>query len=304
MNIKKYTLSIGIPVYNEESNIQRLLKSLYSQTSEKIRIKEIIVSSDGSSDKTVAKVRSFSNSYIKLRVIDNKNRKGIARGLNQIINKCSSDILVTLDGDIQITDKYFIEKLVSPIFIGNADLTSSTTAELPPVSKVAKALFVSMKLKRILFNSFSNGNNLYTCFGLARGYSKRFYKKLNFKVSIGNDMYSYLSCLSFGFNFIHSKEAVAYYRLPETFIDHEKQSTRFLASPQELTKHFGDTLLNKETKIPFISIIKTIFTAIPTILKSPLDLLYYMWIQLNVRKRRPTYSINQAWDIATTSKHL
>jgi glycosyltransferase involved in cell wall biosynthesis len=214
-----HTITVGIPVYNEGLNIERLLKSIYLQKSKKIRIREIIVTSDGSSDDTVEKAVHSAQKSIKLIVIDNKDRKGISRGLNQIIKRSRTDVLVTLDGDIQIRDSFFIEKLVEPIISGKADFTSSATAELKPVSSVAKALAVSMKIKRGLFSSFADGNNLYTCFGLARGYSKKFYQRLNFKVSVGNDMYSYLSCLSLGLTFVHAKKATAYYRVPETFID-------------------------------------------------------------------------------------
>lgn len=301
---KTLTLTVGIPVFNEGANIQRLLRSIYAQKALNLKITEIIVSSDGSNDDTVEKTRAMKHRGIKLTIIANKDRKGIARGLNQILKKSTSDLLVTLDGDIQINDKHFMEKLVRPIIENKADLTSSTTSELKPVSWVAKSLHVSMKIKRTVFHSFLNGNNLYTCFGLARGYSKRFYKQLNFKVSVGNDMYSYLSCLSRGFQFVNARDAVAFYRLPESFIDHEKQSTRFVASPLELANYFDVSLIQKETTIPLKAVIKASLKIAAILLSSPVDFVCYVWIQLNIKMRARVHSTGQAWDIATSSKHL
>jgi len=49
---KLITVSIGIPAYNEEANIGKLLSSLIKQKEAGFIIKEIIVVSDQSTDKT------------------------------------------------------------------------------------------------------------------------------------------------------------------------------------------------------------------------------------------------------------
>ena len=71
---KKPTVTIGIPAYNEEANIKNLLDSILSQIQNNFIIDEIIVVSDGSSDKTADIVRSLNNSLINL--IEDKERLG------------------------------------------------------------------------------------------------------------------------------------------------------------------------------------------------------------------------------------
>ena len=50
---KKLTVTIGIPAYNEEANVRNLLVSLLAQKETNFKLQEIIVVSDGSTDKTV-----------------------------------------------------------------------------------------------------------------------------------------------------------------------------------------------------------------------------------------------------------
>ena len=78
---EKVSVTIGIPAYNEEANIGHLLKSLIKQKEEDFKIDKIIVSSDGSTDRTIEIVKSFKDSRIKL--LDNKKRRGQASRQNQ-----------------------------------------------------------------------------------------------------------------------------------------------------------------------------------------------------------------------------
>ena len=52
-------ISVGIMAFNEEKNIGRLLKAILSQKLNQIKITEIIVVSDGSTDKTDEIVKNF-----------------------------------------------------------------------------------------------------------------------------------------------------------------------------------------------------------------------------------------------------
>ena len=67
-------VSVGIMAFNEEKNMGRLLKALLSQELKKVRIEEIIVVSDGSTDKTNEIVKELIE-YINnnLNKIKNEN---------------------------------------------------------------------------------------------------------------------------------------------------------------------------------------------------------------------------------------
>ena len=64
----KLTLSIFIPAYNEEANIEHLLRSILSQKQDNFKLSDINVVSDGSSDKTEEIVLRVRKQNKKIRV--------------------------------------------------------------------------------------------------------------------------------------------------------------------------------------------------------------------------------------------
>lgn len=108
-------ISVIIPVYNEEQDISACLKSLKSQFYKNI---EIIVVDDGSTDKTKEILKKLQRANYKLQII-HQNHKGPGSARNLGASKASGEILVFVDADMTF-DKYFIEKLVSPIISGKA----------------------------------------------------------------------------------------------------------------------------------------------------------------------------------------
>ncbi len=109
----KNEISIGVFVYNEEKNIPLLLKSLLNQDLEKIKIKEIIVVSSGSTDKTDKIVKNFSKKNKKVKLIRQEERKGKASAINEFLRKARSSIAVIESGDT-IPKKDCIENLCKP----------------------------------------------------------------------------------------------------------------------------------------------------------------------------------------------
>jgi glycosyltransferase involved in cell wall biosynthesis len=301
MNTRKLnTLSIGIPAFNEAGNISKLVKTVMRQKLINYRLDKVIISSDGSTDKTVSEIKKIKSKRISLIV--NKQRKGIARGLNQIISRSNSDFLITLDADIVLKDNMFFEKLLMPIREKDADLTSANISALKPYSNYAKIILISTILKKRLFETIKNGNNLYTCYGLARGYSKKFYKKMRFPVSVGNDMFSYLQCLKLGFNFLPVKDAVAWYHLPDTYVDHQKQSARFYNTFPLMRQYFGKKFLQKETKIPKFAIAMALLKTLPLMVLNIIPLTAYLFLQLKIILNSRKTSNPEIWQIATSTK--
>ena len=144
--MKKITLTIGIPAYNEAENIGALLVSLNRQRLTAAVIEKIIVYSDASSDNTLAVVNRVKNPI--LQVISGKKRMGKANAMNMIMKHTTSDILVILDADILIRDVRMIERLVEPILKKNADLASARVKEYWTKSKFEEILKISMLLKK------------------------------------------------------------------------------------------------------------------------------------------------------------
>lgn len=95
--MSKPLLSVVITVYNEEDNIQPLLKATYSALS-KIDY-EVILIEDGSTDRTVAQVKKYANERTKLLVF-NRNY-GQTTALAAGIDHANGEYIATMDGDLQ-----------------------------------------------------------------------------------------------------------------------------------------------------------------------------------------------------------
>lgn len=301
--IKKPTVTIGIPAYNEEANIGSLLKQLMHQKEKNFHLKRIIVSSDGSTDNTAAAVKSIKNK--KIILFDNNKRKGLARGLNQITEKTNSDILVFLDADIVVKDKYLISKLIKPIITEKMDLASCRIEEEQPENFIEKALFISMQLKSNLFESFKGGNNLFTCHGPVRALSRKMYKKILFPEGKGNDMYSYLFAVANGFSYKYVKDASIFYRLPGNLRDHKNQSFRFHNSIKAQRNYFSDTVIKSETRIPLTSYLLGALKSVALFIRYPVHIFFYIFVNEYLKFASVKHSYgNDLWKTVTSSKTL
>ena len=99
------SITVVIPVYNEEKSIARCLISLQGQTLKPI---EIVVVDDGSTDRTVALVKKFPVALVK----QNHQGPGAARNLGA--KRAKGNILVFVDADMTFAPD-FVEKLTTPI---------------------------------------------------------------------------------------------------------------------------------------------------------------------------------------------
>jgi len=90
-------LSVVITVYNEEDNIQPLLKATYAALVGMDY--EVILVEDGSTDRTVAEIKKYANTRTKL-VIFNRNY-GQTTALAAGIDQATGEYIATMDGDLQ-----------------------------------------------------------------------------------------------------------------------------------------------------------------------------------------------------------
>jgi glycosyltransferase involved in cell wall biosynthesis len=95
--MNKPLLSVVITVYNEEDNIQPLLKATYAALSGMDY--EVILVEDGSTDRTVAEVKKYANTRTTL-VIFNRNY-GQTTALAAGIDQATGEYIATMDGDLQ-----------------------------------------------------------------------------------------------------------------------------------------------------------------------------------------------------------
>ena len=111
--MRKISVSIGIFAHNEENNIARILDSVLIQKTDIVSIKEILVISSGSNDKTNQIVRSYQQRNKKIFLIDQLKREGKSSAINLFLRLAKGKILVTISGDLRLA-KDCIEEIVLP----------------------------------------------------------------------------------------------------------------------------------------------------------------------------------------------
>lgn len=92
-------VSVLVPAYNEEKTIEETIESLLASDYSDFSDFEIIVINNNSTDKTVEKVRRFTNGRVRLI---NEKKQGKFAALNRGIKNARGEILVMIDADTQV----------------------------------------------------------------------------------------------------------------------------------------------------------------------------------------------------------
>lgn len=106
-------LSIVIPVYNESDNIITLLDEIQAVLADQKNY-EIIIVDDGSTDSTFSLLIKNQNLYPQLTIIKLRKNFGKATAFNTAFKFVHSEIVITMDGDLQDDPKeipQFIAKI-------------------------------------------------------------------------------------------------------------------------------------------------------------------------------------------------
>ena len=160
-------LSIIIPVYNEETTIIQILKKVNSQK-KKLNL-EVIVSNDGSNDKTLELVKENSHLYNKL--ISNETNMGKGHAIKQALNYVNGNIILIQDADLEYDPEDY-EKLLNPIVQGISNVVYGSRVLNYKNRYNAKKSFTSIirifgnHMLTIISNIFNNQNltDAHTCY--------------------------------------------------------------------------------------------------------------------------------------------
>lgn len=298
---KKLSVTVGIPAYNEEANIGHLINSVLNQKGDNFVLKEIIVISDASKDKTAEIVKNIPDN----RIIFNENKERIGQALNQnkIAEQFSGDVLIFLNADTLPRSEYYIQKMVAPFYLNkNLGITSSRVVPMKAEKFFEQIINFSVPMKEDMVRRMNNGNNIYACHGRGRAFSYSFMKQFRWIGAVSEDAYSYIMCKKLGYDFAYVRDAEILYRSPQNFKDHMRQSVRFFKGQKNLAEHTSSIIVMKEHKIPtfiiFTSVAKYFFKN-PFLFLMYISILIYAKI-LSIGKKR----LSLRWDISGSSKTL
>ncbi len=217
---KKPTVTIGIPVFNEESTIKSVISSLLNQTTDLFILDRIIVVSDGSTDNTVSLVKSEFSDSKKVTLLCGRKRIGKSRRLKQIFSLNTSDIILIFDGDILINDKTLVGKLIKRFDNYKVGLVSGNTQPVRPNSFFGRIWFANENLWYYSRRDYLQGNNLYNNSGQSVALTKDFAKKVFLPWNtVADQHFIYLSSVKENFEFRFARNAVTFYVPPSTLKD-------------------------------------------------------------------------------------
>lgn len=165
----KKSVSIIIPMYNEEENIEAVI----SDNAETLRLEqipfEIIACDDFSKDGTAQVVRNLMSKYPETKLVTNKFTKGYAGGIKTGISEAVNDyfIVVTGDGSDFPTDLVNFyreaEKSDYDFVFGSRFITGGAVYGYPllklVINRLGNLFFQLLMLSRC--NDFSNSFKLY-----------------------------------------------------------------------------------------------------------------------------------------------
>ncbi len=259
MKDKQVTVSIGIPAYNEEGNIKKLLDSLLSQQRESFSLLEIIVVSDGSTDNTTKIIKDIKTPFIKL--IDKPEREGKVAALNTIFQMSQGDILVSMDADISLNkDVNFLERFISQIQKEELKIATVKTLPVPGSNLLENSLNFSILIQDKIRSRWNDSDNYLSFRGSCIGIHSELVKRIIFPSGLTNDdAFIYFRSKELGYTAKCFNNCVVYYRSPARLGDYANQAIRFRKSQEELEKYIDKSVLCYE--IPRNILLKALFSA-------------------------------------------
>tara|TARA_S200000501_G_scaffold175816_1_gene165524 strand:- start:13364 stop:14194 length:831 start_codon:yes stop_codon:yes gene_type:complete len=165
------SLSVIVPVYNEEKSVEKVLHSVAAES----LVSEIIIVDDFSLDNSVGKINLAIQSIETLRpeliLKFHQNKKNIGKGgsLRRGFQYVTSDVIVIQDADLEYNPKEY-KKLIKPIQKGLADVVYGSRF----IGGTHRVLyfwhFMGNKALTLMSNMFSNLNltDMETCYKMFR----------------------------------------------------------------------------------------------------------------------------------------
>lgn len=94
-------LSVVAPAYNEEENIESVIRNWEEVLERSDYRTEIVIANDGSTDRTKDILEGLAGEYSNLRVVNSEQNGGYGDALFKAINASSGEYVVTTDSDGQ-----------------------------------------------------------------------------------------------------------------------------------------------------------------------------------------------------------
>jgi len=139
-------ISVVIPTYNEEGNIEPLLKQVHEVLTADAISHELIVVDDGSRDQTRSRVKNLKSQIPEIVLIERDNERGLASAMVCGYNAARGQYLGAMDADLAHNPIYLVPMIqildagAADLIIGSRYLPDSRFEGKPLANKLASVI--------------------------------------------------------------------------------------------------------------------------------------------------------------------
>jgi glycosyltransferase involved in cell wall biosynthesis len=295
---KTLSFTVGIPTYNSTQSLVETVKSI--RASKDVDDFRLIVSVDGP---TMSKEIENALKPYNVDIVQNKIREGQTARNKQIGKLTNTDVLVMTQEDV-IFDKHTLSIIVKA-FSHNPKLTmaSARLYSLVPETLIEKILGIGTNLTKEISSGWNGGDNYLLAIGRCLAYRTKMYKSFEIPNQVVNcDAYYYVENKRLKGIYKNIPSATLFYRNPQSMKEHLKQVGRFVYSQNELTKYFGEQVLD-EYKIPSAALFKALLIEF---FRNPVLFILYSAVKMYTGiKTMNSYSdVSLYWDTDKSTKKI
>jgi len=211
------SISLIVPTYNEEKNIDTKLQNLFEQSYPKERMEIIVV--DSSTDSTPRKVGAWMDRVPNIRLVTEPQRMGLAHALNLGYSAARGDIVIKSDCDI-----LYDEDSVSNIVMNFADPKVGAVSgrqKLRSGNDVESGYRELLNKKRRLETRFGSAYIVDPFCAFRKSLVEKIYER-----SASDDAELAIKIRKKGFYSIFDENAVFYEQTPKSKLERLKQKQR------------------------------------------------------------------------------
>lgn len=294
---KKPTVTIGIPAYNEEANIKRLLSAIVAQRETDFVIKKIVVISDKSNDNTVTEVKKINDKRIQL--IENRRRLGQIYCQNKIFSLADTNVVVLFEADTYPATNYYLHELLKPLF-GDSTLGLVQGVPQPVLAKTLTEKVLRTQVR--IYQKFLDSNSNSPGQG-GRAFSRFVYSRLRWLKALPEDTFALMWCKQRGIKARLQITAQCIYRCPQSYSDFVKKQQKIESGSLAMSKRFDPKLIEnicRNSRFNMIGVRMATFFFV----KHPIYFFVYALFKLSLMKELKKTQYTDFLPIAWSTKKL
>ena len=163
MTDPNYSISVVIPLFNEEESLPELTEKIHTVASRMGVVYEIIFVDDGSTDNSYTVIQKLKQQYAAVKALRFRKNFGKSTALSEGFKMATGTYVITMDADLQ-DDPEEIPHLVNKLQEGNDLVSGWKKVRHDPISKTIPSRFfnyVTRVMSGIRLHDFNCGLKAY-----------------------------------------------------------------------------------------------------------------------------------------------